>query len=69
MITLDMQVKIAEWRQKCRDNTITTEEMQEAMRWLREDRTAAQTASKSKPGAAKKAAVSGDDLLKELDGL
>lgn len=69
MITLDMQVKIAEWRQKCRANTITTEEMQEAMRWLREDRTTAQTTSKSKPGAAKKAPVSGDDLLKELDGL
>jgi hypothetical protein len=71
MISPEMQVKIAGWRQKCRDGTATMGEMQEAMRWLREDRTAATASAKKTPGsrAASKAPINSDNLLAELGGL
>lgn len=67
MITLDLQVKIAEWRRKSRDGTITHEELLEALTHLRAGRTAAAKASTTKKAAAKK--PDGDALLSELDGL
>lgn len=64
VITPETQSKIAEWRRKVADGSITTEELKEAVRYLRQDRVAA--AQTSKIARTKKAPVNGDDLLKGL---
>jgi hypothetical protein len=55
--------KVANWRQKARDGTISLEEMKEAIQFLRADREAMPAAAKK--GTAK-APVNANDLLKEL---
>lgn len=69
-ISPELQQKIASWRLKCADNTITQEELREAIIHLRQDRVAASQASTA--SRAKKAAAvipHADDLLAEIKGL
>lgn len=64
--------QIAQWRQKSTDGTITLEEMREAVKVLRAGRVSAITeAGIAKRAAAKSKgpAKSGEDLLKDLEGL
>lgn len=67
--------KLAEWRRKCTDGTITLEEMRESIRVLRANRVAsAEAAAKSKSGGgsrSKKSAtpVDAGALLDQLGGL
>ena len=66
----ELQAKIANWRLKAAAGTLTLEEEREVIRDLRAGRlAAAESASKSaaKRTTARKAVVSGDDLLEELE--
>lgn len=66
----ELLAKISVWRQKALDNTITLEEMKEAIIALRDGRISAAAASDtSRAKAAKVAIPSAADLLSELDGL
>jgi len=66
----EMMQKIAQWRQKALENTLTVEDMKEAILALRGDRRGAAVASeKSKTKKAPKVVQSADDLLSELEGL
>jgi len=61
--------KIAVWRQKAADGTISLEEMREAVAALREGRkAAASSGERNKIAKAKAAIPSADDLLAELTG-
>jgi hypothetical protein len=67
--SLETLAKIAIWRQKCIDGTITIEEMREAVAVMRGDRKAAAqaAAASSKRTAKPKAQVqSADEMLDEL---
>lgn len=66
----ELQAKIAEWREKARQGTLTIEEMKEAISAIRGDRKGAAIASEaSKRKAAKKAIPDAKSLLSELGGL
>ena len=68
MYDSETQVKIAQYRQKAIERTLTLEEMQEAVLLLRAGRAAATAAaSGSKSRAKSKAPVNVDDLFAELD--
>jgi hypothetical protein len=70
MISPELQQKIAGWRQKALDGTITIEEQREALKLMREGRLAAAQASAAGKRAKAKAAVpNADDLLSELDDI
>jgi hypothetical protein len=62
MYSPEIVQKIAEWRQKVLDNTITREEMQQAIVILREGRAAAAEASKK----SKSKKIDADELLAGL---
>ena len=69
-ISPEAQSKVALWRQKAREGTLTQEERREAIKVLREDRIgAAQTSTASRAKKAPKAPINADDLLAELGGL
>lgn len=69
-ITPELQSKIALWRMKTADGTITQEELKEAIKHLRQGRLAAASAAARSPKAkARVAAPSAESLLDELDGL
>lgn len=66
-----IQSQIQIWRQKCRDNTITLDEMKEAIAAIRGERTLASAVSaKSKTtkatAKAKAEPIDSDDLLSQL---
>jgi hypothetical protein len=63
-VSIEMQVKVAEWRQKARDGTLTLEETKEAIKFLRAERVAMPPAKQSARKAS--AAVNVDNLLGEL---
>ena len=69
--TVNLQIKVAEWRAKARAGTLTQEEMKQAIQVLRAGRSliAAATGGSKTNRVAKTAKPSGDDLLAELDGL
>lgn len=67
MYSPELSSKIALWRAKCAENTITKEELTEFARLLREERRSAAVASATKKSRAKAAAPNADDLLKELE--
>lgn len=70
-MTPELQLKVAEWRQKARDGVLTKEECREAIALLREGRqlaSAASTSSKSRKTTTKKS-VDTASLLDELEGL
>jgi hypothetical protein len=66
----ELQAKIASWRVKAVDGTITKEEMQEAILLMRQDRRGAAIASEksaaTKVTKAKAVIPSAEDMLKEL---
>lgn len=64
----ELQLRIAEWRRKALEGTITLDEMKEAIVVMRESRTSAAVAVK-KSAASRKAPVNTDDLLNQLDTL
>lgn len=68
---LDLQMKVAEWRRKAREGTLTKEEMKDAIQVLRRGRSliAAASGGSKINRAAKAAKPNGDDLLSELEGL
>lgn len=69
-MTPDLEAKIAVWRQKAIDNTLTTNEMTEAVLIMRAGRLGASIASaKSKKAKATAAIPAADDLLAELGRL
>lgn len=61
--SLEMQVRIAELRQKASDGTLTLEETKEAVKFLRAERMAMPPSTKS---SSKKVVVDADSLLGEL---
>ena len=67
----DVQMRLAELRQKSMMNTLTTEEMKEAINIMRQGRVAAQVSStKSRTAKANaKTPINSDDLLAGLEGL
>lgn len=68
----ELQSKIATWRQRAIEGTLTLEEMKEAITAMRQDRVGASYASEgaaTKRKAAKAAIPNADDLLSELQGL
>lgn len=66
-MTNEMLVKIAEWRQKAQDKTLTTEDMKAAITAIRGDRkTAASVSEQARRTRAKKEVKSADELLKDL---
>lgn len=64
----ELQSKIAVWRAKALDGTISLDEMREAVILLRGGRKAAQEASEASGKKAKKPARAVDDMLSELGG-
>lgn len=67
VITPDIQAKIAIFRQKCADDTITIEELKEALALMREGRlAAARTSDSAKRTKAKATILNADEMLKEL---
>lgn len=66
MYNAEMTARIAAWRAKAADNTITIEEMKEAIVALRQSRFEAAPKPKEPKAPKKTAAQSGDDLLSEF---
>jgi uncharacterized membrane protein YsdA (DUF1294 family) len=65
-----LQEKVAIWRQKAQNNTLTVDEMKEAVLALRQGRVGAAIASDASRRKTAKAVVpSADDLLSELGDL
>ena len=70
MISPELQAKIALWRAKAADGTLSREEMREAILAIRGDRKNAAAASdQARRTRAKKEIKSADELLGELEGL
>lgn len=71
MLSPEMQSRLAELRQKSRENAITKEELQEALSMMRQERVGASatsaTAKAKKSTAAAKKNIDSDDLLSQLD--
>ncbi len=64
---MDLISKIALWRRKAADGTITLEEMNEAILALRQDRrAAAESSATAKRTTAKAVIPNAEDMLKEL---
>jgi len=61
-VSLEMQQKVADWRSRAREGTLTIDEMKEAITFLRAERQAMPPA-KSRTTKPK---VNADDLLGEL---
>jgi len=69
-VTFEMQARLAGWRKKSAEGTITLDEMREAIKQLRAGREAASAASAvAKRKTATKVIPKADDLLDELEGL
>ena len=70
MISPELLAKIALWRQKAIEGTLTLEEQKEAIRVMRADRRNAATSSEGARRKKAKAEIgSADDMLGELKGL
>ena len=68
-MTPETNSKIAVWRQKALEGTLTVDELKSAVEVLRGDRRGASVASEaSRRGKAKAVVPSADDLLAELGG-
>jgi len=61
-VSLEMQQKVADWRSRAREGTLTIDEMKEAITFLRAERQAMPPAK----SRAAKPKVNADDLLGEL---
>ena len=70
-VSYELQAKIAAWRIKAADDTLTPAEMREIILHLRAGRVAAAGAARGAASSRKKAAVAvpaADDMLSELEG-
>lgn len=69
-VPLELQAKIASWRLRAAEGTLTLDEMKEAVAWLRQGRVAAANASAS---AKRKRAIAeipkAEDMLDDLNNL
>lgn len=63
-VSLEIQQKVAEWRDKARAGTLTLDEMKSAISYLRAERLAMSPAK-----AKAKAVINTDDLFNELNSL
>lgn len=69
-VPLELQSKIANWRQKAAEKTLTLEEMKEAVIYLRAGRVnAASTAAATKRKKAAATIPNADDMLADLEDL
>lgn len=71
-VPLELQAKIATWRIKAAEGTLTLEEMKEGIILLRAGRCTAAVAAQSAAKTRKRAIAeipSADDMLADLDGL
>ena len=70
VISAELQSKIASWRIKAAEGTLTLDEMREGIKYLRSDRmSAATSAAKTRLTKAKSAAPVAEDMLADLEGL
>lgn len=69
MLSPEQQTRLALYRSKNADGTLTIDELKEAVIMMREARVAAQVANASSGKAKKKPTKSADDLLGELENL
>lgn len=73
MYSAELQSRMALWRQKQRDGTLTQDELKEAIAMMRSERMQLATTSggsrTNKATKAKAGKPSSDDLLNELEGL
>jgi len=71
ILSAEGQAKVQLWRQKCRDNTITKEELREALSLLQQERgrTAQATGGSRTTKARGAGKPNSDDLLSELDNI
>lgn len=65
----NFHLKLADYRRKAADGSITLDEMREAVKLMRQGRVAAATASEKSRSTKAKAPVNADNLLSELDAL
>ena len=65
----DFHLKLAEFRRKAANNTISLDEMRAAVVLMRQGRIAAAAASTTKARKASSTPANGDSLLAELEGL
>lgn len=69
-ISLELSQRVSEWRRKALDNTLTQDDMIEAVTLLRAGRMSAAVASQAARGRkAAVAAPSAESLLDEMDDL
>ena len=69
-VPLELQAKIASWRLRAAEGTLTLDEMKEAILYLRAGRVQAANASASAKRKKSIAAIpSASDMLSELEGL
>lgn len=72
MMTPELQTKIAGWRLRAAEGTLTLEEMKEAIVHLRAGRLGAAQAAQKARATTKRAIAeipSADDMLSDLEGL
>ncbi|MGI0133700.1 MAG: hypothetical protein ACREBW_01920 [Candidatus Micrarchaeaceae archaeon] len=65
----EVQSKIAVWRRKALDGTITLDEMKQAILIMREARNSAAQQTRAKPASNRRSTKSADDLLSEFENL
>jgi len=65
----DFHLKLAEYRRKAADGTLTLDEMREAVKFMRQGRVSAAAASANSRAKKSAAPVNADSLLAELEGL
>lgn len=71
-VPLELQAKIASWRLRAAEGTLTLEEMKEAIVFLRAGRLGAAQAAQKTAATRKKAIAaipSAEDMLSDLEGL
>lgn len=64
MVSLEHMTKVADWRQRAREGTLTQDEMREAITFLRAERVAMPAAKTTKAKV-----INTSDLLSELENL
>lgn len=72
LISPELQSKLAAWRIKALDGTLSLEEMKESVTYLRAGRLGAAQAAQKTAATRKKAIAvipSADDMLSDLEGL
>ena len=72
VVPLELQSKIADWRLRAAEGSLSLDEMKEAVKYLRAGRFAASQASAASSSKRKKAIAeipSAGDMLDELEGL